>query len=62
VARIIGRSQVLHPLDLVCSLEAEYRKLLELRERVAKAEAAALRLKPRVGRRTKTATKCAVLA
>jgi len=48
VARIIGRSQVLHPLDLVCLLEAEYRKLLELRERVAKAEAAALRLKPRV--------------
>ena len=39
--------------NLRCSLEAEYREPLESRERVTKAEAAALRLKPRVSGHTK---------
>lgn len=40
-------------VKLRCSLEAEYREPLESRERVTKAEAAALRLKPRASGHTK---------
>jgi hypothetical protein len=46
--------------ELRRSLEIEYRELLELRERVREAEAAAQRLKPRDTKAP--VTKCAVVA